>query len=505
MAFRLERNHYLLAALFFIVFTSRLYFSLQTPYLSNNEDYFVSRQVESIRSTGLPLVNDDLSYGGRTNIGSPVFYYIISFFSLFMPVEIVAKVIMNLFASSLIFVVYLIANELTKNSNAALFSAFISGFMPVFFRTTLNSLSIHSLLFPLLFFSIYCFLKIDDERYVYVYLASIFLLAFLSPISLLLIVGFVFYIALIKLDRMKQSRKELEVIFFSIFFMVWFLFVLYKKAFMFHGYSVIWQNIPGEILKNYFGRITVLGAIYQLGSIPVLYAIYAMLQHIYRPKYRTACLFSGFAFSAVLLLWLRLIEIDVGLIYLGIISVLLFAQFYKWSFQYWKNTHFAKFNYVLGITFILSFILTSVIPSTSYAQSTIKNTMSDEEMSVFRGIEENTPKDAVVLAPLNDGHLVTGIAKRKNVADNNFLLVRDAEERYEDIEKIYTAAFETEALQLITKYSISYILVTPDAVKNFGINDLKYSGDENCFNRAYNKTMIVYEVKCELKSVGKGS
>lgn len=499
MGFKPNKSHYLLLIVFFLVLACRIYYAFQTPYFLDNEDYLTSRQVEHISSTGVPIMYDELSYGGRTYIGSPVFYYILALFNLAIPLVTVCKVVINIFASSLVIVVYLTAYELSKSRNAALFSAFISGFIPVFFKTTFNSLSIYSLVFPLLFFCAYCFLKIEKQGYIYLYLISLFLLTLLSPIVLLLIICFAFYVFLLKLDRMKQNRAELEVILFSIFFVIWFLFIVYKKAFLFHGYSVIWQNVPKEMLKNYFGGITILGAIYQIGSIPILYATYAVLQHMYKPKYRTSCFFSSFAFSTVILLWLRLIEPHIGLICLGIISVLLFAHFYKFSFQYWKHTHFARFRYILFLSFLFSLILSSVLPSLSYADKAVKNTISDEEMAVLKWLDLNSEKNAAILAPLSQGHLVTGIAKRKNIADDNFLLIKDAGERYDDIGKIYTAMFETEALRVMSKYRISYILLTEEAKSKFGIEELSYASDPKCFTLVYNKTMKVYESKCRLR------
>ncbi|MFO8015531.1 MAG: hypothetical protein R6U32_00345 [Candidatus Woesearchaeota archaeon] len=487
MAFRPGKHHYLLLIIFLLVLSCRFYYSFQTPYFSDSESYFTMRQAEHISSTGLPILHDDLSYGGRTHVGSPFFYYVVAFFNIFMPISMVGKVVMNIFASSLVIIVYLTAYELSRDRNASLFSAFIAGFIPVFFRTTFNSLSVNSLAFPILLFCVYSFLKIRQKSHIYAYLTGLFMLTLLSPLALLLAAGFVFYIALLKLDRMRQNKAELEVIFFSIFFIIWFLFIIYKKALLFHGAEVIWMNVPSQILKDYFGGISILNAVYQIGSIPLMYAIYSVLQHIYRPKQRMMCIFSGLAFSTLILIWARVIEPYLGLTYLGIIAVVLFAQFYKWSFQYWRNTHFARFRSLLTVGFFIALLLTSILPSLSYASKAVDNTMKDDEAAILRWVRENTPENSTVLAPLDEGHLITGIAGRKNVADDNFLMIDDASKRYNDIESIYTAMFETEALLISTGYSIDYIIVTPSAREEFGIDSLAYAPSD-CFTPIYNSS-----------------
>ena len=72
----------------------------------NYDSYFSLRQVEHIKSTGLPLYQDPLSYSGKTQLFAPLFYYILAFFSLVIPLEIVAKVIPNIFAVLIMALVY---------------------------------------------------------------------------------------------------------------------------------------------------------------------------------------------------------------------------------------------------------------------------------------------------------------------------------------------------------------------------------------------------------------
>lgn len=503
MRFKPNKEHYLLLTIFFIVLACRLYYAFQTPYLSSGYDYYAARQVENIIDIGMPIVQDDLSYGGRVNLGSPFFYYMIAFFDLFMPLSIVGKVVCNIFASSLVIMVYLISYELIKSRTASLFSALISGFIPIYIKVTVNSLSVYSIAFPLIFLCVYCFLRIEEPGFINYYLAGIFFITMISPISLLLALGFIIYLILLKIDRMQEKRAELEVMIFSILFIVWFLFVIYKKAFVFHGTDIIWWNIPKEIMSSYFGSVSILTAIYQIGSIPLIYAVYTVLQHIYRPSDRNTCLFSSMALSAVLLLWLRLIELSMGMIYLGIISVLLFAQFYSWSFGYWKNTRFAAFTKIFFVVFLVPLILTSFLPSLSYAQSTIDGTISDDEMAVLKWIEENTDENITVLAPLSQGHLITGIAKRRNVADDNFLLISDVEKRQDDIRQAYTAMFETEALRAMDRYNVRYIMLTPEAMKEFKIDSLAYAKGSRCFSEIYSTSVKVYSVECRLKDLQK--
>ena len=159
----MEKRYYGLIAIFLLVLSTRLFFAFQTSTFSPDA-YGIIRQAEHIQHNFLPLFEDPLSYGGRTLIYPPLFSYILGFFSLMFGITIVGKILPNIFAASLVFVVYLIAEEITSNRRAAMLAAFISGFIPIFFSRTLNDVSVYSLAIPIIFFVVYAFMKTSHEK-----------------------------------------------------------------------------------------------------------------------------------------------------------------------------------------------------------------------------------------------------------------------------------------------------------------------------------------------------
>ncbi|MCX8146864.1 MAG: glycosyltransferase family 39 protein [Candidatus Woesearchaeota archaeon] len=495
----IKKGHYILFLILSLVLFLRLFLAFQTPYLTGSDAYFVVRQVESIRDTGFPIYNDTLSYGGRINIFMPFYYYILAFFSLFMQVEIAAKIIPNVFAALVVVLVYLISKEITKDENASLFSAFIAGFIPIFFRETMNNASPYAFVFLIMLLCTYFFLKINRGNNVYYFLISLLIFAFSSPFVVVFLFGLLIYIALIRLENIEQERVEIEVILFSVMFVVWFMFIIYKKAFLEHGISIIWQNIPKIILKEHFSNISILSTIYQIGSLPLSYSIYSIYEHLFKTKERKFYVVIGLTFSAAILIWLKMIETNIGFMFIGIMTTLLFPKFYCTTFEYLKKTRFARLKPLYFAFLLLIFIIASVIPSVAYGVSSIKSTIKQEEYAALEWLKNQTDKDSVVLSTIEEGHYITAIAKRKNVADKNFLLQNDAEQRVKDIEGIYASKFETEAVRLLNKYNIGYIYFSNNAKKEFNITDLKYTQDSECFDLKYNKGVQIYKVKCRLE------
>jgi 4-amino-4-deoxy-L-arabinose transferase-like glycosyltransferase len=135
----MKREFKILLLIFILTLGFRLFFVFQTPYFSSEEAYFNIRHTDYINNNVEPIIDDKLSYGGRTVINSHVFHYSLAFFNIFLPHDISYKIIPALFISSLVFIVFGLAKRITKNNNASLMSAFMAGFIPVLIGTTVKS------------------------------------------------------------------------------------------------------------------------------------------------------------------------------------------------------------------------------------------------------------------------------------------------------------------------------------------------------------------------------
>lgn len=495
----MKKSYYILGLILILTLATRLILAFQTPYFTGDDSYFSLRQIENIKSTGVPLYHDSLSYGGRDQVFMPFFYYLLAFFDLFMPLGLVGKIIPNVLVSLMVVIVYFISKEISNDEDASLFSAFISGFIPIFFKETVNTISVYALVFPLMLLLIYLFLRITDKNMAYYFLIALFISVLTSPAVILLLLGFVFYILLIKIESLKQSRIEAEVILFSIVLTTWLMFIVFKKAFLLNGLSVVWQNIPIQILNGYFSDIIIFGVIYQIGSLPLSYGVYSIYDNLFRKKERKLYLILGLSFSTAILLWMKLIALGPGLMCLGLMMTLLFPQFYNFTFSYIKKTRFARLRGAYFATLLIAFIFASVIPSIASGISAEKNAVSQKEMDALNWIKGHTSNDSVILSMVDEGELISSIAGRANVADMHFMLQKDAEKRFRDIEKVYMSRFETEALGVLQEYDVDYIYFSGAARKAFGIDDLDYTNDSRCFEMRYNDEVSIFKVTCELK------
>lgn len=481
---RIRYEHAVLVFIFLLVIAFRLFFALQTGEYSSSESYAVLRQVESIRTTGIPLYEDPLSYGGRTLTFLPLFHYLLAGLSAIFPEIIAFKVIPNILASTIVLITYLICRDFTKNREASLVAAFLSGFVPVYITETANSLSVYSIIVPLTFLLLYSFqLLHKDQHSVPLLLFCLSLLAFLHANVFLVIMGLLFYLLLVKMEKLESSRAETEVVLFATVFVTWLNFIFSKKMLLAHGPAVVWQNIPPQLLYQFFTEFNLVEAVSLIGLLPFIFGLYAGYKHLMVERKRVVILYIGFALAVFSLLGMRLIPLSVGLIYLGITLVLLFGQCYKLMLVTISKSKFEPYGHWIRITLLGVILITGLLPSATYALEKLDQAPSREEMAAFTWLRTMTPEDAVVLSTLNEGHYITALAKRRNVMDNNFILIPDAAERLEDIDSIYTAHSQTEAIRLLDKYDANYVYIW-QARGEYGLVRLP-TWDERCLVRVF--------------------
>ena len=495
----IKRNPALLVGIFLLVLSFRLFFSLSAQEFSDSTTYFNLRQVEQISETGFPQYQDDLSYSGRFLVFLPLFHYMLAFFNLFIPIWLVGKILPAIFASSVVILVYLITLDITKDKEAALFTSLISGFIPIFIENTINTVSVYTLVIPLTLTAVYSIIKVEENKeFVSLYLISTILLAITHQSVFIVILSLLAYLLMIYLEKLRRNKAEMELILFSAFFITWLSFIIFKRAFLLYGPNLVWQNMPSLVRAQLFKEFDILEAIYQIGIIPFILGFFMIYKTVFVDKRRKIYLIISLALTSFLLTWLGVIALDSGLIFMSVFLTLLFGPAYKILTSYLKKTTFAKRkNLLIGI-FLLIFVFTSLLPSINYAKSSVEESYDYKEISAFEWVRANTGEDAIIFASLEEGHLINYISERKNVIDNNFLMQVNADQRLGDVNTIFTTKFETEAIRLLNKYDVDYILFSENAREEYEISKLEYVFDENCFELVYDDSTKIYKTLCKI-------
>ena len=489
----------ILSIIFVFVLVLRLIVAFQTSELTY-DGYFVLRNVDSILSSGVPLFQDDLSFSGRSNAFSPLYYYVLALFSVFFSPLVVLKVLPNIFASSIVFVVFLFSMRLSKNDTASLIAAGSAGIIPVFFVHTLNNASVYSLVIPLFFLCLYFFLRtVNDSKNLWKFILCSLLLSLTHASSLILLLGLLFYVVLLNIQGFKKSVKESELLLFSLFLIIWTNLIIYSRAINLHGSSVIYQNAPVQLILDFFKEITFVESLYWIGVIPLLFGIITIYNSVFSSKNKRVASLISVCLVFFLLLWFRLINLYVGLMFLGVTMSILSSETISKALVWGKNLKFKHTNFFL-ISFLILLMVSSFIPSIGASFEESSRGPSERDLEAFSWIKQNTPENSTVLAFPEEGFVLSYYSGRQNVIDENFLLVQNIDVRYDDVHRIYNDRFLIPALSKLNYYSVDYILLS-EFVMNKGVSKLFYE-DDDCVKRVYDPYgdgPFVYSVNCVVR------
>ena len=437
------------------------------------DSYFNIKQVESILETGKPIFNDPLSFGGRFSLFSPVFHYIFAFFSLLAPLQIVAKIIPNILYALLIPISYYISLKIVPRSVPAFFSAIFAALLPGLW-STVNSFDTLCIVLPAIFYIFYCLIRVNEKKYLIQFLVLIAATSIISPITILIIPALWFFILLLKIENLEERTIAMEAIIFSSFLILLIQFLLYKKALLIHGYSIIWQNIPFPILDTFFEKITILNIIAGVGIIAFIFGIYEIYRFSFTKKERSISTIVSLTLITAALLWVKLIEINVGMIFLGVGLAIISSKTIGSIYSYFKKIKLKiHFNYVILIV-ISILLLTSVPPSIDVVKNSRNNIPTNAEIEGMLWLKENSGDTSTIVATPKEGFLINAVAKRKNIIDNNFIMGKNADTRYSDIKTIFTTQLETNALELLNKYRAKYIFLSENSRRQFNIQTINY-------------------------------
>ena len=197
--------------------------------------------------------------------------------------------------------------------------------------------------------------------------------------------------------------------------------------------------------------------------------------------------------STLLLLWLRFIEPDIGLMFFGVALTVVSINGLDFFYNYLLKTKIKKVDRVFSLILIGGILIFSVIPSVIVSSDAVHTAQNQNDLEAMQWVRENTPEDSTIFAGVDDGGFISEYGKRKNVMDPNFLLAPDASKRYMDIDTAFSTKTETKALELMKKYDAKYIYVSDKTIKKYG--EIKYLEDENCFKRMH-KQPAVYKILC---------
>lgn len=471
METRNTKIFFLLFLLFLLVAALRIHFTLSLPAYSTPDSYFHERIITRILQEHTLPFSDTLSYGGRDLVYAPFFALLMSILSLGS--SFLLNILPQFFLSSIVFLSYLLCYQTCKNTWASLAGAAITSFLPLFLWETTNTLSPDSLFLPLLFLSFYSFLTIETKTSLWIFIISVFVLILTSPHAYILLLSLVFYFLIEAGGALTPSRLEKEAALLTLFSVILFSLILYKRAFLSHGFGTIWQNLPSTLLAEQFRALTGVDLLLSTGALPLLLGGFGLYIGISKEKNKSVYLISGFILASLSLLTLKLITITTGLLFLSLGLATLSSLALANLSQYTQHLRFSFFTKAFPAAALLLILGLAIIPSYTHLQRL--QGVDPQTIQDLLFLKYEAPTNVVILGNLQEGHLITSISQHKNVLDTNFILAPKPVERLREADTIYTTWSQAKALEYLRHYNVSIIYLSEQTKNHYSINNLAYA------------------------------
>ena len=463
--------------------------------LPSYESYATLIQIDHIKKTAGPLIQDPLSGQGRLLVVVPFFYYAAALTSLFMSETALALIAPSILSVILVWLVYSIALLVSRRNSAALASAAAVAFLPVLFQSMFDFTPFLFALVMLLVCML-LFLKLDSRKNVFLLLICLTILVLTHPLSLFLIVVFLVYVLFLRIEKSSGLKIEMETIFLYSFLALWGNLLFFKKAFLVHGSSIIWQNIPDRIRELSFFQITFLQSFILLGVLTIVFGCVGLYLSLFKLKSKPVLFITSFVFVAFLMLWLKVIPFSEGMILFGCALAIVASTGVSSFFDYLATSRLSFFKQAMIAAMILFFVATNMISSLASGFSELEQLPTVEEQNALSWMGTHTPDSSVVFATLREGPFINAVAKRKTFLDSNFLLIPAVNERFSDALILWDGGLLGEALDRMNKYSLSYIYISPEYARTFNKQEPVYIQDSPCFKKIYDNESVVYELVC---------
>jgi hypothetical protein len=389
-----------------------------------------------------------------------------------------------------------LVRRITEDDEASLISSLASGFLPIFFSSTSVSISVMGFMLPTIIMLAFLLLTIEKPGRLHLFLLLLCISSLISASVVLFVLAMAIHLVFLWVEGHKPKRTQAELTVFSLLLVIWFFALQYKDALILHGPSIVWQNIPAEVLGQYFSNLTLSMILTSTGAIPLVCGVLVMFTYTFIRKEGDVFLLISMVLIITLLLLFKWIELTLGLAYLGTGLIVLSSLFYARGFSYLTKTKFAVYRYPIVALVLVLLAGTSVYPAMSQAHSVASRTTDNDHVRALVMLSNISEQDAIIVATVLEGNSINYFARRKNIADTSFIGIPDAEERLDDIRTVFTSAIETKPAEIMARYGADYIYFTDITKSYYNITKIAY-GDGECFPLFYSgREVSVYKRRC---------
>ncbi|HLP80125.1 MAG TPA: hypothetical protein VK158_05800 [Acidobacteriota bacterium] len=421
----------------------RINASTAVPFFSDDISYDYLSQISTFEQTKSLTYDNENVFHGERMIMHPVAIPFLWLFYAKQNTIFWYKISLNIIASLVTFVIFLLSYELSKSSSVSIGAAIISGVNPLWLFVSINSISTMPLFILLVTCGLYFLLlhaKRKKKRWVLIGTIFWSIACLLTPLFGIVALGLIIYLAYAALVNQKVPEIHLELTLFFVLLCSVFNYILYSKAFVVNGLLAL-QAYASYLPYTSFKAI--LPFLPQLGILIIACAIYTINKAFSSDvKFRLYVLLcTGIGSASLAMMLLSSIPTEQGLVIISLVAIILTVVFFQELLTYLQNTKLAHHAKTITGIALLIIILSAAIPAYFYTISVLSQSTNAHVVSAYTWLKANTPKDALLITPVYEAHTSQYFAQRQTLMDSHNTARTDAKTRYKVLQSVYKTPY----------------------------------------------------------------
>ena len=441
MKVRIAKNKKLfviILLLFFLFFATpqQLRFKIYSNSTIGTTPYYHIRMAEMIQQDKF---YDTLSLGGRPYTYPPLFHLTLATFFK-------AKYFINPFFGAMgLLLMFFFARELGYSETESIASAVVLGLIPGY---AYLSLHLNPRLPALVFLvaSYYFMLKYKKDKVNSKYLVVIFYALTALTHTLIAFVGLVFGLVLFR----EEVKKYLK--FYSVGALLAML-SWYLPLYLTYGVTKLGLNFYNVFMELRSGVQYFIAESGVVADSVGIFALFLAFYAIFRFRNKSTIFLRDWFFLAVITSLIIGNRINEFLWFpIALLIASLFPHWEEVTEKLYLKQLYDNPTFWLALFFAyLTFLGTSTILLASTAPPSI------DTYNSMLWMKQNTPQDAIIMGYWEDGHWITGIAKRKDVIDAYAEYAPDIDDRYKAMQVVFDGSDLKKTISTLKQYNVSYV------------------------------------------------
>lgn len=407
---------------------------------------------QHISETGLPLLEDDMSWNGAFYDYAPLYHYLVAFVAIFTTIPLAAIIVTNIAGLFIPYLVYKLTEHVSTHQSAPAITAIASAAIPLLYAHTVIDTTPFTLAIVLVLLTLHVFLNtLRNPQHQTTLIITTTALALTSPLALIVAFGALLGLIIQQAQKQAVSKRLTEATLLLLFVSIWAALITYNNTIREHGMHTFWLYVNPA-----FSFVEIVAGI---GILTVLAGSFGAFKYLSNKSTNQAYTIIGVCILITGLLILGVMQTHKAIILLGLLMLPLCSYVIN---SYAQNKYKSRIPniYTIGAVIIAAvFVLTHLTPAAVSAAEQIPRAVTNQQIELVTQLPQSTD---TYLWSQETGYLLNYYG-HKSIITNNLYASKESTEILQELQQL-PQANRIRYIEILTQQRIQRVITEHEAI-----------------------------------------